>query len=76
MEIKIKIIFIISWIVISLGTGLFFGHLSEKCTKKYWFENDSYLQGKMIRNISLYKNIRNISFSISLFVFVIIILCL
>jgi len=76
MDQKTKVLFIITWVIVSLGSGLFFGHLSTKCSKKYWFENDSYQQGKMIRNITFYKNVRNILFFLSLFIFIVIILCL
>jgi hypothetical protein len=76
MEAKTKILFIITGIILTLGSGLFFGHLSNKSSKQYWFENDSYKQGKMIRNVQFYRNVRNILFFLSLFVFAIIVLCL
>ena len=76
MEAKTKILFVITGIVSTLGLGFFFGHLSNKFSKEYWYENDSFRQGKMIRNITFYKNVRNILFFLSLFVFIIIVLCL
>jgi hypothetical protein len=76
MEIKTKILFVIAGVVSSIGIALYFGYLSSSFYKKFLFEKDSYIQGKMIQNISFYKNARNILFFLSLFIFIIMILCL
>lgn len=76
MEIKTKLLLGITWVVLSICVAFFFGHLSNKFSREYWYENDSYEQGKMIRNITFYKNVRNTLFFLSLFIFIIIIVCL
>lgn len=71
---KIKLVLAIIVPVLFILTAMIFSYMSNKYARDYWFVNNSYEQGKMIRMISVYKNLRNMFLFLSLLVLVAIIL--